>query len=132
MEASTKEEEISLLREILKWIKFSSMPQAKAFLASILDTEQKKTVYQLSDGSKGIVEIGKLTGIKSTSTISNYWKAWEKQNLGSRIPVVGGERFKRDFDLEELGLTVEFGQTIREIQIKKDIENNINHTKEFA
>jgi hypothetical protein len=97
---------IIVLKQILKWVKFGAMPQVKAILVESLDTEQKKLVYQLSDGTRGIVEIGKATGIKSTATISNYWKAWEKQNLGSKIPVAGGERFRRDFDLEEFGLTI--------------------------
>jgi hypothetical protein len=95
-----------VLKEILKWIKFGAMPQVKATLIQTLDSEQKKLVYHLSDGTKGIVEIGKISGIKSTSTIFNYWKLWEKQNLGRKIPVVGGERFKRDFDLEEFGIIV--------------------------
>lgn len=96
-------EQIQLLREILKWIRFAGMKGVKETLGSVLDTDQKKLVYQLSDGSRGIVEIGKATGIRSTATISKYWKSWLKMGLGENISVKGGERFKRDFDLEDLG-----------------------------
>lgn len=108
MAKKTENEEDSqtiVLKEILKWIKFGTMPQLKTVLTSILDTDQKKNVYQLSDGKRNICEIMKLTGIGSNHTIANYWKIWKKQNLGIGIPVSGGgERFRRDFDLEELGM----------------------------
>jgi len=99
-------ERTQLLREILKWIKFAGMKDVKDVLNSVLDTDQKKLVYQLSDGSKGTVEVGKATGIASTSTISRYWKSWVKLGLGENVSVKGGERFKRAFDLEDFGFTL--------------------------
>ena len=56
---SSENEQILLLKEILKWIRFAGMKQVKEVLASVLDTQQKKLAYQLSDGSRGIVEIEK-------------------------------------------------------------------------
>ena len=99
-------EQIRLLNEILKWIKFSGLKEVKGVLTSALDTDQKKIVYQLSDGSKGIVEIGKAAGISSTATISRYWKSWARLGLGDYLAVKGGDRFKRAFDLEDLGIEV--------------------------
>jgi hypothetical protein len=99
-------EQTQLLREILKWIKFTAMPQVKEVLTSALDNDQKRLSYQLSDGSRGIAEICKATGIDGLATISRFWKSWEKQNLGVRIPVRGGERFKRSFDLEDFGIEI--------------------------
>lgn len=96
-------EQTQLLREILKWIKFAGMKEVKDVLNSVLDTDQKKLVYQLSDGSKGIVEIGKVAGIASTETIFRYWKSWLKMRLGENVSVKGGNRFKRAFDLEDFG-----------------------------
>lgn len=98
------ETELSVLKEILKWVRFSGMKGAREQLESVLDSEQKKLVYQLSDGSRGIVEIGKVTGIASTSTISRYWKTWSKMGFGEYIAVRGGDRFKKSFDLEEIGI----------------------------
>lgn len=100
------DEQTQLLREILKWVKFAGMKEVKEVLNSVLDTDQKKLVYQLSDGSKGMIEVGETAGIASTSTISKYWKTWLKLGLGENLSVKGGERFKRAFDLEDFGIEV--------------------------
>jgi len=34
------------------------------------------------------------------------WQAWLKQGLGESIPVKGGSRFKRSFDLEAFGIQI--------------------------
>jgi len=82
------------------------MKEVKEALNSVLDTDQKKLVYHLSDGNKGIIEIGKATGIASTATISRYWKNWVRLSLGEYVSVQGGDRFKRSFDLEDFGIDV--------------------------
>jgi len=107
------EEQTRLLREILKWIKFTGMREAKNTLVSVLDTEQKRLVYHLSDGTRGTVEIGDLAGIGSTRTIFEMWQSWLKLGLGESVPVKGGSRFKRSFDLEDFGIEVP--------QIKKEV-----------
>lgn len=99
-------EQTELLREILKWIKFTGMKEVKEILNSVLETDQKKLAYQLSDGNMGSVEIGKASGIASTETITRYWKSWVKSGLGENVSVKGGKRFKRSFDLEDLGIEV--------------------------
>lgn len=99
-------EQTNLLREILKWIKFSGMKELKNTLVSVLDTEQKRLVYHLSDGTRGTVEIAKLAGIGSNKTVYDLWQAWLKLGLGESIPVKGGSRFKRSFDQEDFGIEV--------------------------
>jgi hypothetical protein len=103
---SGEDEHIRLLREILKWIRFAGMKEAKTVLTSVLDDPQKILAYHLSDGTRGTVEIAKITGIGSTSTIARYWQTWQNQSLGENVPVRGGVRFKRSFDIEELGFIV--------------------------
>jgi len=97
---------IELLQEMLKWTKFAGMKEVKNTLVSVLDTEQKRLVYHLSDGTRGTVEIAKLAGIGSTGTVFDMWQAWLKLGLGESIPVRGGSRFKRSFDLEDFGIEV--------------------------
>ncbi len=96
-------EQVKIPREILKWTKFSGMKGVKEVLDSAVNIDQKKIVYQLSDGSKGGEEIGQLAKC-SDKTVRNYWKAWLKQSLGHTVSVRGGDRFKRDFDLEDFGI----------------------------
>ncbi|MDG6934347.1 MAG: hypothetical protein JRN68_06580 [Nitrososphaerota archaeon] len=102
-----QETELGVLKEILRWVKFSGMKEVRGILTSTPDTGQKMSVYQLSDGSKGIIEIGKAVGIKSSATIFRFWKQWAKLGLGETIPVPGGQRFKRSFDLEDFGFDVQ-------------------------
>lgn len=99
------DEQTHLLREILKWTKFAGIKGVKEVLLPELDTDEKKQVYQLSDGTKAIAEINKITGV-SVGAISGYWNKWVKLGLGERIAVRGGERFVRAFDLEDFGVDV--------------------------
>jgi hypothetical protein len=102
---SQENEQIKILKEILKWLKFSGMKEVKAVLTSELDTDQKKLVYHLSDGLKSRAEIIKITGV-SGGAISGYWKKWTNLGLGERLPVTGGERFARGFDLEDFSIAI--------------------------
>jgi len=97
---------IELLQEMLKWTKFAGMKEVKNTLASVMDSEQKRLVYHLSDGTRGTVEIAKLARIGSTQTVFAMWQAWLRLGLGESIPVKGGSRFKRSFDLEDFGIEV--------------------------
>lgn len=105
MKEEEKEEVTDILREILKWIKFSGMKEVKSVLLSVLDSEQKKLAYHLSDGTKATREIGEVVGIHFT-TVAGYWKSWLKLGLGENIAVRGGQRFQRSFDLEDLGIEI--------------------------
>lgn len=81
------------------------MREVKNTLTSILDTDEKRLIYHLSDGSRGVAEIAKLVGIGST-TVFSMWQTWLRLGLGESIPVKGGSRFKRCFDLEDFGIKV--------------------------
>ncbi len=95
--------QIKLLREILKWIRFAGMNQVKVVLEQQLKTDADKLIYQNSDGTRGTVELGNLAGM-SKDAVHNRWESWVKMGLGENIPVRGGTRFERSFDLEEFGI----------------------------
>lgn len=100
-----KMDEKQLLREILKWTKFAGMNQVKAILETQLATDTDRLIYQRSDGTRGTVELGNLVGL-SKDTVNNMWESWIVMGLGEDIPVRGGARFKRSFDLQEFGIKV--------------------------
>ena len=93
-----------LLQEILKWIKFSGMKEAKTSLEAILDTPQKRLAYQLSDGLHAMDKVQEASGIKGNQTMSDLWKAWPRNGLGESIESGRGKRFKRSFDLDDFGI----------------------------
>jgi hypothetical protein len=98
-------DEKQLLREILKWTKFAGMNQVKEILNTQLEADVDKLIYQNSDGARGTVELGKLVGL-SKDTVSRMWQSWFIMGLGENIPVRGGSRFKRSFDLRDFGIKI--------------------------
>ena len=94
---------IDICKEILLWVKFSNIGKVKEVLETILDDDQKKLVYDLSDGENGTVTIGNMSGV-SQGTVSNWWTSWKKLGIGESISVSGGTRFKRLFDLRDFGI----------------------------
>ncbi|MCW4004569.1 MAG: hypothetical protein NWE95_11730 [Candidatus Bathyarchaeota archaeon] len=118
-----------LLREILKWTKFSGMRAVKEVLNSTLDTPEKKLLYQLSDGSKGSVELCKATGIASTETVTKNWKNWTRLGLGENLAVKGGKRFKRAFDVEEFGIEVPEPTVEKKSAVAKEQESQASEAK---
>jgi hypothetical protein len=99
-------EQTELLREILKWIKFTGMKEVKSILTSVLDNDLKKIAYQRSDGTRGSVEIARIVGLGSNRTVANWWESWLKLSIGESVPAMGGRRFKRSFDLADFNIDV--------------------------
>ena|SRR2546429_3309690 len=108
---SQDNEQIVLLREILKWLRFTGTKEVKTVLTSALDGEQKKLVYHLSDGNKGSMEIGQQSGV-SDFTVRNYWKQWSKLGIVESIRVGRGDRYKKAFDLEDFGMEIPQSKTL--------------------
>jgi len=102
---STEEEQIKLLREILKWIKFSGIREVRSILMNILDTEEKRLIYHLSNGENGSVEIGRRVGV-SHVTVTRHWKSWTRLGIVDPIRVQGGLRYKRLFRLNDFGFSM--------------------------
>jgi hypothetical protein len=98
-------EQIKVLKEILKWIKFAGTKEVKNVLLTILDTEQKRLIYHLSDGDHGSLEISKMAGTSDT-TVRRQWASWFKQGIVEPLRVQGGERYKKSFELEDFGIEI--------------------------
>jgi hypothetical protein len=112
-------EQTELLREILKWIRFAGAKEVKNVLLATLDTEQKRLIYLLSDGDKGSLEIAKAAGT-SDSTIRRHWASWARQGIMESVKVRGGERYKKNFELEDFGIDVpKPGTVLQPTEIKQ-------------
>lgn len=100
------------LNEILKWIRVVAAKQAKETLEVMLNNDEKKLIYHLSNGKNRIRDIidilkrEKYAEKKSTATISKLWKEWAAMGLGEYIPTKGGDRFRRSFDLDIFGIPI--------------------------
>jgi len=108
---SQENEQIALLREIVKWLRFTGMKEVKTVLTSALDADQKKLIYHLSDGNKGSVEIAQQSGV-SDFTVRNYWRQWSKLGIVEAMKVRRGDRYKKTFDLEDFGIEIPQPKTV--------------------
>lgn len=98
-------EQTQILKEILKWIKFAGAKEVKSVLLAALETEQKRLIYNLSDGDKGSLEIAEIAGT-SDRTVRRYWATWARNGIVEMLRVRGGERYKKSFELEDFGIEV--------------------------
>ncbi|XHH08079.1 MAG: hypothetical protein ACFCUE_10955 [Candidatus Bathyarchaeia archaeon] len=99
-------EQTIILKEILKWVKFAGLKEVKELLLTTTNNDPKKLlVYHLGDGNHGANEIASLLSI-GNKTVLGLWELWLKMGLGENVPVKGGSRFKRSFDLQEIGIEV--------------------------
>lgn len=98
-------EQTEILKEILKWIKFTAAKEIRNVLLVTLDSEQRRQIYNLSDGNRSSMEIAKLVGTSDT-TIRRYWASWVRQGIVESLRVRGGERYKKSFELEDFGIEV--------------------------
>ncbi|MGA2682012.1 MAG: hypothetical protein ABSF44_09465 [Candidatus Bathyarchaeia archaeon] len=105
MSEKVNEEILKTLKEMLRWLKFTGVKEVRAVMSSALETEQKRLIYHLSDGKKGTIEIGKAANVGS-STVGRYWEAWYRLGIMEPIPVQGGIRYKKAFELEDFGFNV--------------------------
>ena len=72
-------------------------------LGEALDTNEKRQVYELTDGTRSRREIARITGI-SNDTIQEWWDRWVLTGLLRKDPITG--RPHRVFCLQELGIKV--------------------------
>lgn len=97
------DEQTAILKEILKWIRFTAAKEVKTVLLDAMNTEQKSLIYHLSDGSRSSAEIGKTAGV-SDMTVRRLWATWARLGIVESIKVRGGDRYKKSFNLEDFGI----------------------------
>jgi len=100
------EQIIELLKELVKWTKFQAWGKVKDVLLSVLDDDEKKKIYHLSDGKNSSRKIAdKIVGGKDK--VIRHWSEWANFNIVEPIPVKGGGlRYKKIFSLEDFGIDV--------------------------
>jgi transposase len=92
-----------ILKEILKWTKFEGMQKVKQVLESTLDNDDKKLIYDLSDG-RSSSKIARIAGV-SGQTVRNYWKEWAVLGIVEFCPE-HKKRYHRIFSLKEVGIEI--------------------------
>jgi hypothetical protein len=102
---SEEDKMVSLLEELVKWTKVTSIPHVKKLLTEILVKPEEKIAYQISDGKQTVRQVGKQANV-SRNTVSVWWNKWIKAGIAEPISVKGGTRAKRAFSLDDFGIEV--------------------------
>lgn len=93
-----------LLKEILKWQRVQGIVAFKAQVKSLLDSKEKRKVFEMSDGTLTAKQISEKAKV-STGTISNWWNKWLAEGILNRE----GNKYVRVVSIE--GLSTEEGDT---------------------
>ena len=104
MEEDILEEILSVLKDIEKWVRITSIPAVKEILVNTLTAQEARKVYHYSDG-RNQTEIAKLVGI-SQPTVSNYWNKWAKLGIVHESLKHKG-RWEKSLLLEDFDLPLE-------------------------
>jgi len=98
-------EQTILLKEIVKWLRFSGMKQVREALSSSLNDDSKKLSYHFSDGVKTTRDIAKISGM-GKDAVNKLWKDCYLLGLGEQMTASGGSRFKKSFELKDFGISI--------------------------
>ena len=95
---------IDLLQELVVWTKLVYRTQVAEWFTQILDSDEKRIVYEYSDGERSVRELRELTGV-SKALVSAWWRDWDQLGIMERTRRVPGRR-QRMVSLEGLGIVV--------------------------
>jgi len=104
----SKEDEkiVSLLEELVKWARVTSIPHVKKLLTEILVSTEERIAYQSSNGKKTSRQVAKQAAV-SQKTVSLWWKKWIKAGIAEPISARRGKRAKRLFSLDDFGINIQ-------------------------
>ena len=98
------EEAVALLPQLTDWVRVLACSSAKETLSHVLDSPEKRAVYEAIGGQCGVREIGAKTGV-SRSLVSSWGKEWERLGIVVQSPASGIKgRREKQFDLALFGL----------------------------
>jgi transposase len=90
-----------LLKEILKWQRLQAVNVALELLPKILDTKEKKVVYEMADGKNGIKEVQAKVKI-ATGTIHKWWNDWLAQGILEKK----GQKYQKIISLKQITIEI--------------------------
>ncbi len=91
--------EKDLLSEILKWERLKGIQTLRQIIPDLVDTGDKRKLYEMTNGMNGIKEVQSKMKI-SSGKISLLWNLWHSNGLLEKE----GQKFKKIISLKELGL----------------------------
>lgn len=111
----------TILGDILKWTRFQNLPRLKEVLEKELDDQNKKLVFEYTDGQKSLRKVSDETSVP-VPTIQGWWNRW--YNLGILEPSEAWKgRLKKICSLKDVGIeTPKVSQRRRGAKAKSDAD----------
>jgi len=76
---------IPLLHELVIYTKLANYGNIRNLLITILDSEDKKRVFEATDGNNSTRQIESVTGVNK-DTVSNWWDEWDSVLQNNALP----------------------------------------------
>lgn len=109
----------STVKEILKWIRFSSLQDLKKVLIETLVEDEHRLVYELTDGDRSTTDVSRLSGVPAR-TVARRWQSWAKMGIVEKTEKYGGSRVKRVCSLEDVGIAVPKAKTADQKEVDEE------------
>lgn len=93
----------ALVHKLIIYTKLANYENIRNRLITIVDSEDKKRVFEATNGNNSTRQIESITGV-SKDTVSNWWNEWQKEGVVEEIEETRGRRRKllslADFGIE--------------------------------
>ena len=106
MDGQSERELLSVVKEILKWVRIQAQPIAKSRIESALPESAHRRLYQALDGKQ---TQGQLAESLKTSqpTVSRLISSWVRAGIAEEC---SPGKYIRSFDLNDLGISLKAGE----------------------
>ena len=106
----SENDEINILTDIYKWIRFLGWSKAKDALDEHLKNDVDRLIYHYSDGEHGIRDIISIIADHGLSTsfggVHGRWQRWARNGLLMPKYIGAGIRYVKIFKLEDFGIEI--------------------------
>ena len=101
-------EQVRLLRELTTYTKLANYESIRSRLIKILNSDDKKRVFEATDGKNSVRDIQSATGV-TKATVSDWWNEWQKEGIVEESKKTRGRRCKV-LSLSDFGVKVPAGK----------------------
>lgn len=110
-ETTEDNEQTRLLQKLVTYTKLANYASIRNRLIAILDSDDKKRVFEATDGKSRVRDIQSATGVNK-AMVSNWWNEWQKEGIVEECKEARGRRRKL-LSLSDFGIEVPTGKKQR-------------------
>lgn len=104
-------EQARLLRKLVTYTKLANYESIRSRMIKILNSDDKKRVFEATDGKNSTRDIQSATGV-TKDTVSDWWNEWQKEGIVEESKKTRGRRCKV-LSLSDFGIKVPAGKKQR-------------------